>query len=80
MKCPRCLGSMIEEHLQDLEGPLRELWAICWRCLNCGHIADRVLRQNCAGGQRVVLRLSLEPDYSDEEVHLGAESFIGRAA
>ena len=80
MKCARCMGAMIEDHLHGLEGPLRELWAFCWRCQRCGYISDRLISQNLAGGQKIMVRLSIEPDYMDEEVHLGAESFIGRTA
>lgn len=81
MNCSRCQGLMAEDHLLDFEGGYREMWATSWRCLNCGHVYDAVVEQNRLAQQEMVVVLpSGEPDYEDEEVHLGAESFIKQAA
>ena len=50
-------------------------------CLYCGRIHDSVADENCLAQQKKPLaRPSGEPDYQDDQVHLGAESFIRRAA
>jgi len=72
---------MVEDHFLDFEGGFREMWIASWRCMNCGHVHDAVIEQNSlAQRKRVVMLPSGEPDYQDEEVHLGAESFIRYAA
>ncbi len=81
MNCSRCRGLMVEDHFLDFEGGFREMWAASWRCLNCGHVYDAVIEQNRqARREKVLVFPSSEPDYQDEEVHLGAESFIKKAA
>jgi hypothetical protein len=81
MNCSRCRGLMVEDHFLDFEGGFREMWATSQRCLNCGHVYDAVVEQNrLAPQEKVVMFSSSEPDYQDEEVHLGAESFIMNAA
>ena len=74
---------MVEDHFLDFEGGFREMWATSWRCLNCGHVHDVVIEQNRLvqpEPETIVPCPSSEPDYQDEEVHLGAESFIQKAA
>ena len=81
MDCSRCRGLMVEDHFLDFEGGFREMWTASWRCMNCGHVHDAVIEQNrLARQERVLMLPSSEPDYQDEEVHLGAESFIRHAA
>jgi uncharacterized Zn finger protein len=81
MNCARCQGLMIVDHFLDFEGSFREMWTSSWRCVNCGHVHDAVIDQNRLHGQKKVVVLpSGEPDYQDDEVHLGAESFIKQAA
>lgn len=81
MKCSRCQGLMVESHFLDFEGGFREMWATSSRCLNCGHVYDAVIEQNrLARQEKVVMFSSSEPDYQDEEVHLGSESFHRLAA
>jgi hypothetical protein len=46
MSCTRCQGLMLEEHMIDLEGGYGEMWSRSWRCFNCGHRDDAVLRQH----------------------------------
>jgi uncharacterized Zn finger protein len=72
---------MVEDHFMDFEGTIGHMWTAGYRCMNCGHIHDPVIEQNRRLQQQQVLVLpNGEPEYQDEEVHLGAESFIPRAA
>jgi uncharacterized Zn finger protein len=81
MNCSRCRGYMITDHFLDFEGQFREMWATSRRCLNCGHVYDAVIEQNrLARKAKVSVLVSTEPDYQDDEVHLGAEAFIKEAA
>jgi uncharacterized Zn finger protein len=81
MNCSRCRGCMITDHFLDFEGQFREMWATSWRCLNCGHVYDAVMEQNrLARKAKASVLVSTEPDYQDDEVHLGAEAFIKEAA
>ncbi len=81
MECIRCRGLMVEDQFLDLEGTQGFMWMKGWRCMNCGHVYDSVIEQNRLARQEQVLVLSNgEPDYQDDEVYLGAEAFIRRAA
>jgi uncharacterized Zn finger protein len=81
MNCSRCSGLMVEDHFLDFEGTTGYMWMTGFRCMNCGHVYDPVIEQNRQAQRDKVLVLpSGEPDYHDEEVHLGAESIIARAA
>ena len=83
MTCSRCQGLLVEDHLFDFEGSYRRMWAASVRCMNCGHIHDSVIAQNRRPQQekvKVLVGVSGEPDYQDDEVHLGVESFLRRAA
>ena len=81
MTCSRCSGFMCESLFLDVEGGYGEMWARSWHCLNCGHTHDPVIEQNRLAQQKKVMVLpSGKPDYQDDEVHLGAESFIRKAA
>jgi uncharacterized Zn finger protein len=81
MHCPRCQGLMVENQLLDMEGAYGQMWTTSLRCVNCGRIQDSVIEQNnLARQEKVLVTSSGEPDYQDDEVHLGAESFIRRAA
>lgn len=81
MTCSRCSGFMRESLFLDLEGGYGEMWARSWHCVNCGHTHDPVIERNRLAQQKKVLVLpSGEPNCQDDDVHLGAESFIRRAA
>ncbi len=83
MTCSRCQGLMVEDHLFDFEGSHGHMWAASVRCMNCGHVHDSVIARNCRSQQAkvaVMVGVSGEPDYQDDEVHLGVESFLRRAA
>ena len=80
MNCSRCHGLMVEDHCLDFEGTIGHMWATGYRCMNCGNFHDSVIEQHRLAEQKQALVLiSGEPDYQDDEVHLGAESFIARA-
>ena len=81
MHCSRCHGFMVEDQLLDMEGAYGQMWTTSLRCMNCGHIHDSVIEQHQPTRPKNVLAFpSGEPDYQDDEVHLGEESFIRRAA
>ena len=81
MHCSRCQGLMVEDQLLDMEGAYGQMWTTSLRCVNCGRIQDSVIEQNSLARQeKVLVTSSGELDYQDDEVHLGAESFIRRAA
>jgi hypothetical protein len=70
MSCSRCGGHMMEDHFLD-----------SWRCVNCGRVHDSAIEQSRLAQHEKVLALPRGvPDDQDDEVHLGAESFIRRAA
>jgi hypothetical protein len=80
MTCSRCCGLMLEAHCLDFEGAYGQMRRTSWRCVNCGRVHDSVIEQHRLAPQEKVLTLrSREPDFQDDEVHLGAESFIRRA-
>ncbi|MEO6308796.1 MAG: hypothetical protein ABIO96_11200 [Nitrospiraceae bacterium] len=77
MHCSRCQGLMVKDQLLDMEGGYGQMWTTSLRCVNCGRIHDSVIEQNHLVRQEKVLVFSSgEPDYQDDEVHLGAESII----
>jgi hypothetical protein len=72
---------MVEDHFLDVQGAFGQMWTTSLRCVNCGHVHDSVIEQNRLAHQEEVLVLpSGEPDYQDDEVDLGSETFIRRAA
>ena len=81
MTCLRCEGLMVEDHCLDMEGAYGEMWTTSWRCMNCGRVHDAVIEQHQLAQQEKVLAVSSgAPEYQDDEVYLGAESFMRRAA
>ena len=81
MNCVRCLGLMIEDQLLDFESEYAQMWARSLRCVNCGYVHDSVIEQNrLAQREKSLAFPSGVPDDHDDEVHLGAESIIRRAA
>ena len=80
MTCVRCQGLMVEDQLFDFQGTYGFMWMKGWRCVNCGRVHDSAIEQHRLAREEKVLALATgEPDYQDDEVHLGAESFIRRA-
>jgi uncharacterized Zn finger protein len=81
MSCTRCMGLMVQHHLLDIHGTSGYMWTKSWRCMNCGHVHDAVTAQNRRPKPEPALTVaSVEPDYQDEEVHLGRESYLARTA
>jgi hypothetical protein len=69
MTCSVCGELLVEDRFLD--------WTARWRCLKCGRVqhptpANRTLP---ASHERDCFE-SAEPDYRDDEVHLGSESFV----
>jgi hypothetical protein len=72
---------MIEDHFLDMASQYGQMWARSLRCVNCGFVHDSTIEQHrLARPEKVAALPSGEPDYQDDEVHLGAESFIRRTA
>ena len=81
MTCSRCSGFMLESLFLDVEGGYGEMWASSWHCLNCGHTHDPVIERNRLAQQEKVLVVpSGQPDYQDDDIHLGPEASISVAA
>lgn len=80
MHCTRCRGLMVQDHFMDFEGTSGYTWARSWRCMNCGHVYDSIIRQNRQVKPEPALIPAGEPDYQDDEVHLGRESYLARVA
>jgi hypothetical protein len=81
MTCLRCQRLIIEDQFIDLESTYGQMWAASLRCANCGYVHSPEGEQHPLVPQEKPLVLSSgEVDYQDEEVHLGAESFIRQAA
>ncbi len=81
MHCTRCSGLMVKDHFMDFEGTCGHTWASSWRCMNCGHVHDAVIEVNRrAHAVRPPAAVSSEPDYHDEEVHLGREAHLAHVA
>ena len=70
MMCSRCGHGLVEDRFMD--------WTARWRCLKCGHAQDSLSVQNLQSRPEESRAMATaEPDYRDEEVHLGSESFVG---
>jgi hypothetical protein len=72
---------MRESLFLDMESGYGEMWASSWHCLNCGHTYDPVIERNRLPQQEKTLVLpSGEPEYQDDDIHLGPEASINLAA
>jgi hypothetical protein len=72
---------MVKDRFMDFEGTMGHMWMTGWRCMNCGHVYDPMIERNRLLAQAEMrVPASSEPDYDDEEVHLGAESLTTHAA
>lgn len=81
MSCIRCQGLMVQDLFYDFEGTSGHTWSQSQRCMNCGHAHDPVIEHNrMASLKKTLAPFPSEPDYQDEEVHLGAESYLAPAA
>lgn len=43
MKCTRCCGLMIVDHLLDMQESYLPMWMPALRCLTCGNIVDPLI-------------------------------------
>jgi hypothetical protein len=68
MICSRCGDILVEDRFMD--------WTARWRCLKCGHVQDSLSVQSFLMREGRAVETA-EPDYWDEEVHLGSETFVG---
>jgi hypothetical protein len=69
MTCPHCGDLLVEDRFLD--------WTARWRCLKCGRVQDsKTPNSNLPARSERGCFESAEPDYRDEEVHLGSESFV----
>ncbi len=81
MTCLSCRRLIVEDQFLDMESPYGQMWATSLRCANCGHVHNSVIEQSrLAQQEKVVALTGDEPGYQDDEVYLGAESFIRFAA
>ena len=73
MICSRCGELLLEDRFMD--------WATRWRCMKCGEVYDSKNVQNHIEDEhnRLFTRSSW-PEYFENEVYLGSESFIGHLA
>jgi translation elongation factor EF-4 len=81
MRCSRCHGLMLNDHLLDMEGEFEEMWAQTWRCTNCGALHDAVIEQNrLAREANLSVPTSGQPHTQGDETYLGGEAFVRPAA
>lgn len=65
MTCTRCEGLMLEEHMIDMEGGYGEMWSRSWRCFNCGHRDDALMRQHRLAQAPTIV--GIPPSVTEEE-------------
>lgn len=71
MKCSRCFGMMVRDHLLDIKETVGPMWIAGWRCVACGNIIDPVIEKHRA--ERAALAPKLVPvpagaDQDDDEL------------
>lgn len=59
MKCTRCCGMMVRDHLLDIKETVGPMWIHGWRCVACGNIVDPVIERHRA--ERLALTPKLVP-------------------
>ena len=70
MICSQCGELLVEDRFMD--------WTARWRCLKCGHVQDSdTVQSYLARQENDFFSKHSKPDYCDEEIHLGSESFVG---
>ena len=76
MTCTRCEGLMLKENMIDMEAGYGEMWSHSWRCFNCGHRDDAIIRHHrqvhakpiVASSERVPLQETVELPLASEAV------------
>jgi hypothetical protein len=46
MKCARCSGLMVADHLLDMQESYVPMWMLGLRCVACGNIEDPLIHYN----------------------------------
>jgi hypothetical protein len=46
MKCTRCCGLMVSDHLLDMNESYLPMWMQALRCLACGNIVDPLIHHH----------------------------------
>jgi hypothetical protein len=70
MICSRCGEILVEDRFMD--------WAARWRCMKCGRVHDsNDVQSHIVNEHNRLFTTGSEPEYFDDEVYLGLESFIG---
>ena len=57
MRCTKCDGLMVAEHLIDIKENGIPTWMKGWRCVSCGNIVDPVIQKHRMIQQAGVSRL-----------------------
>jgi hypothetical protein len=67
MRCAKCEGLMVTDHLIDIRESAIPMWMVGWRCVACGDIVDPlILRHRMtqeAGTTRLLKTRASEPTY-----------------
>jgi len=67
MRCTKCEGLMVSDHLIDIKESSIPMWMKGWRCVACGNIVDRlILRHRMiqeAGATRLLKTPTCKPTY-----------------
>lgn len=70
MKCSRCQGLMVRDHLLDIKETMGSMWVQSWRCVACGNIIDPLIEKHRM--ERAALVPQLVPvvvnEYEDDEL------------
>jgi hypothetical protein len=43
MRCTKCKGLMVIDHLVDIRESTIPMWMVGWRCVACGNIVDPLI-------------------------------------
>ena len=43
MRCTKCEGLMVTDHLIDIRESMIPMWMVGWRCVACGNIVDPLI-------------------------------------
>jgi len=67
MRCTKCEGLMVTDHLLDIRESTIPMWMRGWRCVACGNIVDPlILRHRMiqrTGATRLLTSRESEPTY-----------------
>ncbi|MFO0775963.1 MAG: hypothetical protein U0172_14990 [Nitrospiraceae bacterium] len=73
MKCSRCKGTMVHDHLLDIKETMGPMWIHGWRCVACGNIVDPVIEKHRSERRMVKptyvpVTVGADADADDEEL------------